>query len=156
VLAFLDEHLYGISHRIEVDPEARWVEVDRIQIQQVLINLIRNAIQALQNEERREVVIRTRGAGEDMVEVSVSDTGVGIAEQVRDALFSPFHSTKVEGMGIGLSISRTIVEAHHGRIWSEDAKGGGTVFRFTLPRADLPAQDLADSAASDDGRHSSV
>jgi two-component system sensor kinase FixL len=76
-----------------------------------------------------------------MIEVSVADTGGGIPDSVRGALFSPFHSTKAEGLGIGLSISRTIVEAHHGKIWAEDADGGGAVFRFTLPRADVPAID---------------
>jgi two-component system sensor kinase FixL len=136
VLAFVDAHLHGIEHRIEIDREARWVEADRIQIQQVLINLIRNAVQALQHAERREVVISARLSGEDMVEISVADSGDGIAETVRDALFSPFHSTKAEGMGIGLSISRTIVEAHHGRIWAEDGPDGGAIFRFTLPRAE--------------------
>lgn len=141
VLAFLDEHLHGISHRIEVDPRARWVEADRIQIQQVLINLIRNAVQAMQTSDRREVIITTRPAG-DLVEISVADTGAGIPESLRGALFSPFHSTKAEGMGIGLSISRTIVEAHHGKIWAEDANGGGAIFRFTLPKADVPDIDM--------------
>jgi len=146
VLAFVDEHLHGVSHRIDIDPGARWVEADRIQIQQVLINLIRNAVQAMQNCERREVVIGARPHGEDMIEVRVVDTGTGIPDSVRDALFSPFHSTKAEGLGIGLSISRTIVEAHHGRIWAEDASGGGAIFRFTLPRADVPPDDgLSDS-----------
>jgi two-component system sensor kinase FixL len=143
VLAFVDEHLHGISHKITIDPDARWVEVDPIQIQQVLINLIRNAIQALQNSPRREVTISARAVEDDLVEVSVADTGDGIDESIRDALFSPFHSTKVEGMGIGLSISRTIVEAHHGRIWADDGADGGAVFRFTLPRAEpLPGELL--------------
>jgi two-component system sensor kinase FixL len=142
VLAFVDEHLHGITHRISIDPDARWVEVDPIQIQQVLINLIRNAIQALQNRPKREVLISARALGDDQIEVSVADTGTGIDASVRDALFSPFHSTKSEGMGIGLSISRTIVEAHHGRIWAEDGANGGAVFRFTLPRAE-PLEDDA-------------
>ena len=148
VLGFVDQHLHGITHDIIVEPDARWVEADRIQIQQVLINLIRNAIQALQNSRTRHVTIAAQSAGEDMVEVSVADTGAGIHSSVRDALFSPFHSTKSEGMGIGLSISRTIVEAHHGRIWAEDRPEGGTVFRFTLPRADV-VEDLADAAEGD-------
>ncbi|MDB5697773.1 MAG: domain S-box protein [Alphaproteobacteria bacterium] len=141
VLAFVDEHLHSISHRVLIDPSARWVQVDRIQIQQVLINLIRNAVQAMQHSQEREVVIATVGSSTDLVEVSVSDTGSGIPDQVRDALFSPFRSTKSGGLGIGLSISRTIVEAHHGKIWAEDRPGGGTVFRFTLPRADVPVHD---------------
>lgn len=147
VLAFVDEHLHGITHEISIEPDARWVEADRIQIQQVLINLIRNAIQALQNSETRHVTIAARCAGEDMVEISIADTGTGIHPSVREALFSPFHSTKSEGMGIGLSISRTIVEAHHGRIWAEDRPGGGTIFHFTLPRADV-VEDLADGGAN--------
>jgi two-component system sensor kinase FixL len=138
LIAFLDEHLLGVTHRLELDPEADWVEVDPVQIQQVLINLVRNAMQAMENQPRREVVIRTSIASKAMAEVSVADTGTGIAPEVREALFSPFQSTKREGMGIGLSISRTIVEAHGGKIWAEDAPGGGTVFRFTLPRADAP------------------
>jgi two-component system sensor kinase FixL len=153
VLAFVDEHLHGVSHDIEVDSRARWVEVDRIQIQQVLINLIRNAVQAMQHADRREVTITARLNDEEMVEVSVADTGNGIPEQVRDALFSPFHSTKSEGLGIGLSISRTIVEAHHGRIWAEDGENCGAVFRFTLPRADVPVDlellDLAEASERD-------
>jgi two-component system sensor kinase FixL len=148
VLAFVDEHLHGITHAINIDADARWVEADRIQIQQVLINLIRNAIQALQGSETRHVTISAHCAGEDMVEVSVVDTGSGIPASVRDALFSPFHSTKSEGMGIGLSISRTIVEAHHGRIWAEDRPEGGTIFRFTLPRADV-VEDLPEQSETE-------
>lgn len=148
VLAFVDEHLHGISHDIRIDPDARWVEADRIQIQQVLINLTRNAIQALQKSDTRHVTIAARPVGEDMVEVSVADTGSGIPPSVREALFSPFQSTKSEGMGIGLSISRTIVEAHHGRIWAEDLPEGGTIFRFTLPKADV-AEDVVEAAEAD-------
>ena len=142
VVAFVDEHLHGISHRIEIDRDASWVEADRIQIQQVLINLIRNAVQALQHAEQREVLISARAETDDMIEISVADSGSGIADSIRDALFSPFNSTKTEGMGIGLSISRTIIEAHHGRIWAEDGRNGGAVFRFTLPRAEVPSEDL--------------
>ena len=75
------------------------------------------------------------------VEIRVEDTGSGIAPEVREALFSPFHSTKADGMGIGLSISRTIVEGHGGKISAEDRPGGGAIFRFTLPRAHAPADD---------------
>lgn len=149
VLAFVDEHLHGISHRVMIDPAARWVQVDRIQIQQVLINLIRNAVQAMQHSEEREVVIATSARSGDLVEVCVSDTGSGIPHQVRDALFSPFRSTKSGGLGIGLSISRTIVEAHHGKIWAEDRPGGGTIFRFTLPRAAVPTLGLSDMIDAD-------
>jgi two-component system, LuxR family, sensor kinase FixL len=140
VLAFVDEQAQGVTHKAEIDPDARWVEADSIQVQQVLINLARNAIQAMAGRPRREVLIATRPAADQMVEVSVADTGAGLPEEARGALFSPFRSGKPEGMGIGLSISRTIVEAHGGRIWAEDGPEEGTVFRFTLPAAKaLPA-----------------
>ena len=144
VVAFVDEHLHGISHRIEIDWDASWVEADRVQSQQVLINLIRNAVQALKHADRREVRVSARAVADDMIEVSVADSGGGIPESIREALFSPFHSTKTDGMGIGLSISRTIIEAHHGKIWAEDGENGGAVFRFTLPRAEVPREELLD------------
>jgi two-component system, LuxR family, sensor kinase FixL len=134
VLAFVDEHLHGITHEVDLDPKARWVRADRIQVQQVLINLIRNAVQAMQESARREILVSARPVA-DMVEVRVADTGAGIAPEHMDSLFSHFMTTKQEGMGIGLPISRTIVEAHGGRIWAEAREGGGAVFCFTLPRA---------------------
>jgi two-component system sensor kinase FixL len=136
VLGFVDAHLRRISHRVAADPAARWVYADRIQIQQVLINLIRNAVHAMREQPTRHIRITTALSSSDMVEVSVEDSGVGLSPEIRDALFSPFRSTKAEGMGIGLSISRTIVEAHGGRIWAEDRNGGGAIFRFTLPLAE--------------------
>ena len=81
------------------------------------------------------------------MEVSVADTGSGIPPDVREALFSPFKSTKADGMGIGLSISRTIVEAHRGNIWAEDSDGGGAVFRFTLPQLEVPEEEVLEEEA---------
>jgi two-component system sensor kinase FixL len=104
----------------------------------VLINLIRNAIQAMEGARRKQVLIGSAPAPGDMVEISVADTGTGISPEMREALFSPFQSTKPNSMGIGLSISRTIVEAHRGKIWAEEGPGGA-VFRFTLPGAEAPA-----------------
>jgi two-component system sensor kinase FixL len=134
-LAFVDEHLHGVSHRILLDPEACWVQADRIQVQQVLINLIRNAVQALIDQPRRDILITTRRAGHWLVELAVIDTGPGVAPERMENLFTPFNSSKPDGLGIGLSICRTIVEAHGGRIWAENLPGGGAAFRFTLPRA---------------------
>ena len=110
---------------------------DRIQVQQVLLNLIRNALEAMQDAPRRELVVGTRAepmAG--LVEVSVSDTGPGIAAEITDRLFQPFVTTKQHGMGVGLSICRTIVESHGGRIWVVSRPGEGSLFRFTLRAVD--------------------
>ena len=137
VLAFVDAKLLGIAHRIALDPAEQWVLCDRIQIQQVLINLIRNAIDAIARAETREILISSRPAG-DRIEISVADTGPGIAPEHLDTLFSQFMTTKSGGMGIGLPISRTIVELHGGQIWAENRPEGGALFRFTLPKARPP------------------
>jgi len=133
VLAFVDEHALGLRHRLELDPEAQWVRADRIQIQQVLINLVRNAVEAMSGRALREIAISTRAEG-NMVEIEVADTGAGIAADHLPSLFSEFMTTKSGGMGLGLPISRTIVEAHGGKIWAENRPEGGAAFRFTLPR----------------------
>ena len=108
------------------------VLADKVQIQQVLLNLIRNAIEAMHDSPRRELLISTAPAEDGMLVTSVADTGTGINPEVSDQLFRPFVTTKQQGMGIGLSISRTIIESHGGRIWIEPNPGGGTVFRFTV------------------------
>jgi len=118
-----------------LDPDAVRVAADRVQIQQVLFNLVRNAVEAMQQSPRREVMIATAPGAAGLIEISVADTGPGLAPEVRANLFRPFITTKGNGMGIGLSVCRSIVEAHGGRLWSEDNPAGGTVFRFTLPRA---------------------
>jgi len=135
VLAFLDEEVLGVRHRLDLDPAALWVRADRVQIQQVLINLIRNAVEAMEGKGEREVVLSTRAVAGEMVEIAVADSGVGLGGGNVDYLFSQFMTTKSGGMGIGLPISRTIVEAHGGQISGEDRPEGGAVFRFTLPRA---------------------
>lgn len=112
------------------------VVVDRIQIQQVALNLIRNAVDAMADAPRRELEIRVEAEGRENVRISVADTGPGLHPDVRARLFQPFVTSKADGMGVGLSICRTIIEAHGGRIWAEDNKGGGAVFVFTLPRAE--------------------
>ena len=107
---------------------------DSVQIQQVVLNLVRNAVEAMEGIERRELTIATRGIdGENLAEVQVVDSGPGIARDIADRLFQPFVTTKKTGMGLGLSICREIVEAHHGRLVAAPNPSGGTVFRLTLP-----------------------
>ena len=132
-LALVGAKEKGVRVSFRFDPQAPLVLADRIQVQQVLLNLIRNALEAMQEAPRRELIVATRAeptAG--VVEVTVSDTGPGIAAEIADRLFQPFVSTKQHGMGVGLSICRTIVESHGGRIGVDSRPGQGTVFRFTL------------------------
>jgi two-component system sensor kinase FixL len=131
-LALVGAKQSGAHVSLSFDPAADLVLVDKIQIQQVVHNLMRNALEAMQEVSRRELRVATRRIDGEMVEVMVADTGPGIAPQIAAKLFQPFMTTKPHGMGVGLSISRTIVEAHGGRLWAEDNPGGGTVFRMTL------------------------
>jgi two-component system sensor kinase FixL len=114
--------------------DTEFVHVDRVQIQQVLVNLIRNALQAMSGMSNRVLTITTAVESEACMQVSVADSGSGIAADMADRLFQAFASTKPDGMGLGLSICRTIVEAHDGRIWADPVPDGGTAFHFTLLR----------------------
>ena len=129
---------------VELDPRVDDVLIDKVQIQQVLLNLLRNAIEAMQDSARRAIVVASAPAADGMVRVSVADSGPGMAPEVMAKLFQPFVTTKSQGMGIGLSISRTIIAAHGGEITAEANPAGGTVFRFTVPGAEPEAlQDTA-------------
>jgi len=132
-LALVGSREHGIDLQMSLDPDADWVFVDRIQVQQVLVNLIRNAIDAMLESPVRTLSLTTRRKHDGSVEVTVEDTGSGIDESIEPQLFQPFVTSKQSGMGIGLSICRTIVDAHGGRIWFEPGKNGGTAFHFTLP-----------------------
>jgi two-component system sensor kinase FixL len=133
-IALIDAGARGIEYSQKLDPRADRVDVDRIQIQQVMLNLLRNAVEAMDTAPVRKISVATRRI-KGFCEVSVCDTGPGIDPVVAARLFEPFNTSKPDGMGIGLSISRTIVEAHGGQIWTEPGPDGGTVFRFTLPVA---------------------
>ncbi|GGG45231.1 hypothetical protein GCM10010964_35790 [Caldovatus sediminis] len=138
-----------VEVRLALDRLAPTVLADRIQIQQVLLNLMHNAIEAMEGQEaERRLTVSTRraaAAGAEQVEISVADTGPGLPEEVQAELFAPFVTTKPGGVGVGLSVCRTIVEAHGGRIWAEPNPGGGTVFRFTLPASGAAGGDDAES-----------
>jgi two-component system sensor kinase FixL len=139
-LALVGAQERGIRVDFRFDAPLPPVIVDRIQIQQVLLNLVRNALDAMTQEDddrvphSRELSLTATLAEPDMVEVAVADTGPGIAPELTGRLFSAFASTKPGGMGIGLSICRSIIKAHGGRLWAEP-RDRGTVFRFTLPTA---------------------
>lgn len=108
---------------------------DRIQLQQVIMNLLRNASEAMStvDDHPRELLIRTERDEGDRVRLSVKDVGVGFPPQTTDKLFDAFFTTKSDGMGIGLSISRSIIEAHHGRLWATANDGPGATFSFSVP-----------------------
>jgi two-component system sensor kinase FixL len=128
----------GVAVQIALDLTLPRVMADRVQIQQVLLNLIRNAVEAMESSPRRELTLST-AHWDRMVAISVADTGGGIPTAIEAQLFQPFVTTKRDGMGIGLSVCRAIVEAHSGRLWVEKNRGGGSVFRFTLPAAEAEA-----------------
>jgi two-component system sensor kinase FixL len=130
-LALVGAKEHGIRVLFRFAPAIDLVLADKIQIQQVVLNLIRNAIEAMEDSPRKVLELRIDAVG-DQARVTVSDTGSGISPEIADQLFQPFITTKQTGMGVGLSISRTIIEGHGGRIWVEDNPGGGTRFCFTL------------------------
>ncbi len=125
----------GVQLRFNLNPDHDLVLVDRVQVQQVLVNLFRNALEAMAQSPQRELIAANTQAADDMIEIEVSDTGSGFRENVKQNLFQTFFTTKETGMGVGLSISRSIIEAHGGRMWAEANPSGGATFRFTLPAA---------------------
>lgn len=131
----------AVETRFDIDHEAATVLVDKVQIQQVLVNLFRNAVEAMAASQRRILTVSTAPDQPGFVRVTVADTGPGIPPGVKGELFKAFVSTKADGMGLGLSICQTIVEAHGGRIWMEPAGGGGAQFHFTLIRSCLGTPD---------------
>ena len=134
-LALIGARELGVRVTMNFDPACEMALVDRVQIQQVAINLMRNAVDAMREAPRRELHLDVSPADEGFIEVAVSDTGSGIGEETLQRLFEPFVTTKKEGMGVGLSICKTIVELHGGAIWARNNPTGGATFAFTLPSA---------------------
>ena len=132
-LALVGSRERGIKSVFEFGADSGMVLADGVQIQQVLINLMRNAMEAMRDSPRRELVVRTRPLPDDRMLVEVEDTGPGISEEVAERLFQPFVTSKPGGMGIGLSISKRIIESHGGELTMHRNQAGGATFSFTLP-----------------------
>jgi two-component system sensor kinase FixL len=142
-LALVGVRERGVRVAYRYDSAVDSVLAGKVPIQQVLVNLMRNALDAMEASTRKELTIST-GLGEaGMIVVSIADTGAGIDPDIAPQLFRPFVTSKSTGMGVGLSISQTIVDAHGGRIWVEPNPGGGTIFRFTLKS--VAKEELADA-----------
>jgi C4-dicarboxylate-specific signal transduction histidine kinase len=125
----------GATLRSELADDLPRVVGDRVQLQQVIMNLIRNGSDAMKSidDHPREMIVKTERDEGDHVRLSVQDAGVGLGTQGRDKLFEPFYTTKNGGMGIGLSVSRSIIENHHGRLWAAPNDGPGATFSFSIP-----------------------
>jgi signal transduction histidine kinase len=140
-------------HRVVVQSELAEdlpkITGDRIQLQQVILNLLRNASDAMisVDDRPRQLLVRTERENGDRVRVMVRDTGIGVDRQSMDKLFDALYTTKTGGMGIGLSVSRSIVERHHGRLWAEPNDGPGATFSFSIPYA---AGSVIDAARRQD------
>jgi C4-dicarboxylate-specific signal transduction histidine kinase len=126
-----------VSITVELQPDLPSMVGDKIQLQQVILNLITNGIEATSsvNGRPRRLDIKSRTLGSDQLQVSVSDNGVGVSPELKARLFEPFFTTRPQGIGMGLAISRSIIEAHGGRLWAESSPNHGTVFQFSLPYA---------------------
>lgn len=137
-LALVGAREQGVRVSLRCDRDLPDIVVDKIQIQQVALNLIRNAVEAMETTTRRELTVAV-SRKKQIALFSVADTGTGINPEIAEHLFQPFVTSKANGMGVGLSICRTIIEAHGGRISAGSNDGGGTIFEFTLPFAELEA-----------------
>ena len=135
-LTIVDLQKNRVMLRPELADDLPLVRGDRVQLQQVILNLLRNGSDAMSavEDRARQLVIRTERDEDDRVRLAVQDTGVGFDLQAVDRLFDPFYTTKDEGMGIGLSVSRSIIENHHGRLWATLNEGPGATFSFSIPR----------------------
>jgi len=145
-LSLSELHRRRVTLRTELAEELPAVTGDRVQLQQVILNLLLNAAEAMSGIEdrRRQLLIRTEPEAADRVRLSVQDAGVGFEPHDAERLFQAFYTTKSGGMGIGLSVSRSIIESHGGRLWAEPNAGPGATFAFSLParKSDCNAKRL--------------
>ena len=141
VLGMIGAQEKGVEFSIDIAPDTNHVFVDRVQIQQVMVNLMRNAIESMADSPHKKLHIGVRSLDQELIEIAVSDTGSGIDLELGDRIFDPFASTKGDGMGLGLSICRTIIESHGGTIRAEPNPDGGTIFRLTLEKATQEQDD---------------
>ena len=141
-LAHADTTKRRITIALDLPPDLPLVHGDRVHLQQVLLNLLINGMHALESkpEDQRALTLRARRSGDGFVEIALSDNGPGIPAEQLGRMFEPFFTTKASGMGLGLSVSRTLIEAHGGRIWAENNADGGATFRFTLKTEEQSAQ----------------
>jgi two-component system sensor kinase FixL len=140
-LALVGAKEAGVHFMLQFEDNLPAVLADKVQIQQVLVNLVRNAIEAMQQSETRKLTVSAFTVDAGTAQIDVRDTGAGISPEILPQLFQPFVTSKPHGMGIGLSISRTIAEAHGGRLWADPAPDGGTIFHLTLRIADAEGFD---------------
>jgi two-component system sensor kinase FixL len=147
-LALFNMSSLNVRLNYDFESETRMILGDRVQIQQVLVNLIRNGVDAMTSDGclRREMIISTSMGQDNDLIVAVKDSGPGIGPEILDRLFKPFTTTKSEGLGFGLSISRRIVEAHGGTLTAHTGEDGGAIFRFNLPLMDMPVDAMAGHA----------
>jgi signal transduction histidine kinase len=142
-LARVEARHRGVDVKLEIGSNLPHALIDRVQIQQVLLNLLRNAFEAMDGQERERRVRVSARLSDGGVHIDVSDNGPGLSEEVARDLFKPFTTTKKSGMGLGLSLSRSIIEAHEGKMWASSRAGDGTTFHFTLPAAEARQPERA-------------
>jgi signal transduction histidine kinase len=144
-LSVSDLQRHRVMLRTELADDLPLITGNRVQLQQVILNLLRNASDAMAgvDDGRRQLLIRTQRDDGDRVRLTVRDVGVGLEAHVMDKLFQAFYTTKSSGMGIGLSVSRSIIEKHGGRLWAEPNDGPGATFAFSIPRVPERTTDAA-------------
>lgn len=128
----------SVTIKFEFAPDSPIVLGDSIQLQQVILNLVMNGIEAMTTvtDRPRILTLQSESQNGGQIRVAVHDSGIGLSDEVKERLFEPFYTTRTRGMGMGLSISRSIIEAHGGRLWAESNGSGGSTFQFTLPKGD--------------------